>query len=128
MLDGKNRDRFNFLRKKINLSLFFPKEREDKEMLVSFAMIPLDHGPHFSEDVAKVIKIIKESGLSYQLTPMSTIVEGEWDEVFGLIKKCRDELRKTSNRISIKIWVDDKAGAKDMLHEKVKSVQAKLGD
>jgi uncharacterized protein (TIGR00106 family) len=95
-------------------------------MLVSFAMIPLDKGPHFSEDVAGIIRIIRDSGLPYQLTPMSTIVEGEWDEVFGLVKKCRDDLRKTSDRISIKIWIDDKAGAKDMLHTKTKSVEEKL--
>jgi len=95
-------------------------------MLVAFSMIPLDKGVHLSAEVARVIKLVKESGLPYQLTAMATLVEGEWDEVFDLIKKCRDELRKDSERVSIKIWVDDKAGAKDMLHKKVESVEEKL--
>jgi uncharacterized protein (TIGR00106 family) len=92
-------------------------------MLVSFAMIPLDKGAHFSEYVARITRIIKDSGLPNQLTPMSTIVEGEWDEVFALIKKCRDDLRKDSDRLSIKIWIDDKAGATDQLHKKIESVE-----
>ena len=95
-------------------------------MLVSFSMIPLDKGPHFSEYVARLIRIIDTSGLDYQLTPMATIVEGEWGPIFQLINKCRKELRKTSDRVSISISVDDKAGADDMLHSKVASVRKKI--
>lgn len=95
-------------------------------MLVSFAMIPLDKGPHFTDSVAGLLKIIRDSGLSHELTAMSTIIEGEWDQVFDVINKCRLELRKNSDRVSIKIWIDDKADAKDMLHSKPKSVLEKL--
>jgi len=97
-------------------------------MLVSFSMIPLDKGPHFTPYIARITKIIKESGLPNQLTPMSTIVEGEWDEVFGLIDKCRKELRKDSERVSIKIWVDDRAGVTDALNTKVGKVEKALED
>ena len=95
-------------------------------MLVSFSMIPLDKGPHLSEYVARIMRIVKESGLPYELNAMSTVVEGDWDDVFGTIKKCRDELRKDSDRVSITILVDDKAGATDQLHKKVESVEKKL--
>lgn len=97
-------------------------------MLVSFAMIPLDKGPHFSDIVAKSLKIIRESGLPYELTAMSTLIEGDWDEVMAVINKCRLEIRKDSERVSIKIWVDDKAGAEGMLKGKVKSVREKMGE
>ncbi len=97
-------------------------------MLVSFSMVPLDKGPHFSSIVARLMKIVKESGLPHQLTPMSTIIEGEWDEVLDVINRCRLELRKDSERVSIKIWVDDKAGATDMLHRKTESVMEKLDE
>ncbi len=99
---------------------------EDNPMLVSFAMIPLDKGPHFSECVAGILKIVRESGLPHELNAMSTIVEGEWDEIFDLINRCRLELRKESERVSIKIWVDDRAGTTDMLTSKPKSVMDKL--
>jgi len=97
-------------------------------MLVSFSMIPLDKGAHFSPYVARILKLVKESGLPHQLTPMATIIEGEWDDIFDLIDRCRLELRKDSERVSIKIWVDDKAGATDMLHRKVDSVFEKLDE
>jgi uncharacterized protein (TIGR00106 family) len=95
-------------------------------MLVSFAMYPIDKGAHLSPYVARITRIIKESGLPNQLTPMSTIIEGQWDEVFDLIKKCHDELLKDCKRISIKIWIDDKVGAVDQLKYKVESVEEKL--
>ena len=95
-------------------------------MLVSFAMYPLDKGPHLSEYVARISKIIIDSGLPHELNAMSTVVEGDWDEVFGLIKRCRDELRKDCGRISIKIWVDEKVGASGQLKKKVESVEKKL--
>lgn len=95
-------------------------------MLVSFAMYPLDKGEHLSPYVARITRIIKESGLPNDLNAMSTVIEGEWDEIFALIKKCRDELAKDCSRISIKIWVDDKIGAKDQMTKKVKSVEEKL--
>jgi uncharacterized protein (TIGR00106 family) len=99
-----------------------------KNMLVSFSMIPLDKGAHFASYVARLMRIIRDSGLPHELTPMSTIIEGEWDDVIGVINECRKELRKDSDRVSIKIWVDDKAGATDMLHSKKKSVKDKIAD
>jgi len=95
-------------------------------MLVSFAMIPLDKGASFSEHVAKLMEIIEDSGLPNELTAMSTIIEGEWDEVMDVINKCRLALRENSDRVSIKIWVDDKAGATGMLSGKTKSVREKM--
>jgi uncharacterized protein (TIGR00106 family) len=86
-------------------------------------MIPLDKGMHFSKEVAKLSKIIEASGLPNILTPMSTIVEGDWDEVFNLINNCRKELRRDSQRVSIKIWVDDREGVTDALSTKVKKVE-----
>ena len=97
-------------------------------MLVSFAMIPLDKGSHFSPYIARITRIVRDSGLPHQLTPMATIVEGEWDQIFNLINMCREELRQDSDRVSIKIWVDDKAGAENMLEAKIESVKEKLDD
>jgi uncharacterized protein (TIGR00106 family) len=95
-------------------------------MLASFAVIPLDKGPHFSHIVAKSIKIIRESGLPYELNAMATIIEGDWDQIMDVINKCRLEIRKDSERVSIKIWIDDKAGATGMLEGKKRSVEEKL--
>ena len=61
-------------------------------MIVQFSIVPLGVGVSVSEYVAKVIKIVDESGLSYKLHAMGTIVEGEWDEIMDLIKEDEQKL------------------------------------
>ena len=69
--------------------------------LVEFSMVPLDKGASFSSYVARLLSIIDESGLDYRLTAMGTIVEGEWDDIVGLLTRCFRELEKDSTRIAL---------------------------
>jgi uncharacterized protein (TIGR00106 family) len=96
-------------------------------MLVIFSLAPFGKGESLSEYVSESIKLIEKSGLSHQVTPMGTIVEGEWEEIFALINKCRLSMRKKANRVSIKIWVDDRKGAKNAIKRKINSLESKLG-
>ena len=96
-------------------------------MLVIFSVAPFGKGESLSEYVSESIKLIEKSGLNHQVTPMGTIVEGDWGEIFDLINKCRLSMRKKANRISIKIWVDDRKGAKNALKHKIQSLENKLG-
>jgi uncharacterized protein (TIGR00106 family) len=96
-------------------------------MLLEFTIIPLDKGMHFSTYVAGMTDIIEKSGLPNKLTPMSTVIEGDWDECMALVKACRDEIAKDSMRISISIKIDDRIGATGRLEGKIKSVEEKLG-
>jgi uncharacterized protein (TIGR00106 family) len=95
-------------------------------MIVEFSIMPVGKGESLSQDVAEAVKIIKESGLKYQLAPMGTCIEGEWDEVIGVIKKSRDKLLETSNRVYLVIKIDYRKGVKDQIHYKVKSIEEKL--
>jgi len=54
-------------------------------VLLEFSMSPLDKGISLSPYVARSLDIIDKSGLPYQLTPMGTIVEDEWDQVMALV-------------------------------------------
>lgn len=95
-------------------------------MVVEFSIVPLDKGESLSTYVAHVIKIIKKSGLPYELTSMSTQIEGDWDEIMAIIKQCHKELRKESKRVLTSIKIDDRAGAKQRLKGKVDDVQRLL--
>jgi uncharacterized protein (TIGR00106 family) len=95
-------------------------------MLVEFATFPVDKGPKFSKPVAKVIDLIDKSGLKYQTTAMCTLVEGDWDEVFTLIKKCHSLLRRNSTRVYTRIVVDDRKNFPSPLTEKVDRVEKVL--
>lgn len=80
-----------------------------------------------SRDVAKALQLIEESGLSYGIHAMGTNIEGEWDEVMSLIKKCRDALLETNNRIGLIVVIDEKKGPTDQMTYKVRSVERRLG-
>ena len=96
-------------------------------MLVQFSIIPIGVGPSLSKYIAKAIKIVEESGLSYKMHAMGTIVEGEWDEIMSIIKKCKDALMDEVERVVIEIKIDDRKGATHRIEEKVRSVEEKLG-
>jgi uncharacterized protein (TIGR00106 family) len=92
-------------------------------MLIEFATFPVDKGPRFSKIITPVIDIIDQSGLPYQTTAMGTLVEGSWDEVFALVKKCHYHLRKNSTRVYTRIVVDDRKNFSNPMTEKVDRVE-----
>jgi len=96
-------------------------------MLVQFSIVPLGKGASISEHVSRVLKIVDEGGLPYRLTPMGTVVEGEWDEVMALIRTCHLEVLKSMPRLLTTITIDDRPGKPDRITEKIRSVEKKLG-
>ena len=92
-------------------------------MLAEFSIFPLDKGVKLGKYVAKIVDLIDRSGLPYQTCSMCTIVEGSWDEIMGLIKRCHNLLRKDSQRIYTSITIDDRKGAKGRLGGKVDDVE-----
>jgi|Deesub1362B_J571_1020462.scaffolds.fasta_scaffold00748_7 uncharacterized protein (TIGR00106 family) len=96
-------------------------------MIVEFTISPIGVGESLSKYVAKVIDLVDKSGLPYLLTPMGTIVEGEWDEVMDLIKRCHHLMLEMAPRVTTRIYIDDRPGRKGLLEYKTKSVEEKLG-
>ena len=95
-------------------------------VIVEFTIFPLDKGESLSPYVARALNIIQESGLPYELNPMGTCVEGEWNEVMGLIDQCFQELQKDCNRINLALKADYRKGPPGRLKGKVESVKEKL--
>ena len=96
-------------------------------MLAEFSIIPLGKGSSLGDDVAKVLKIIDNSKLPYRVNPMGTVVEGPWDEVMQLIKKCHTAALKNSGRLVTHIIIDDRKGRPKRIDEKVRSLERRLG-
>ncbi len=95
-------------------------------VLIHFSIFPTDKGTSVSPYVAKSVRIIRESGLPYKLGPMSTAVEGEWDEVMAVVESCFRELKKDCSRIYMTLQMDYREGAVNRIEGKIKSVEAKL--
>lgn len=95
--------------------------------LLEFSMSPFDKGESLSKYVSQSLKIIHESNIPYRINPMGTVLEGDWDEVMGVVKACFENMQKECNRISIAIKVDYRKGKKGRLKAKIKSIEDKLG-
>lgn len=92
-------------------------------VLLEFSMSPLGKGESVSPYVARSLEIIDQSGLDYRLNPMGTVLEGEWDQVLGVVRQCFEEMSKDCNRISVTIKIDYRKGAKGRLVSKIESVE-----
>lgn len=94
--------------------------------LLEFSMTPVGKGESVSKYVARSLDIIDKSGLKYRLNPMGTVIEGEWDEVFNVVKRCYERMKKDCHRISVTIKVDYRKGKEGRLQKKIDSVEKKL--
>lgn len=92
-------------------------------MLVQFSVFPVGAKESLSSDVAKSLDLVDRSGLPYKFTPMATIVEGSWEEIMALIKKCHETMRGSHHRVYTSIVIDDREGASGRLTGKVESVE-----
>lgn len=95
-------------------------------ILLEFSMSPLGKGESVGKYVARSLDIIDKSGVAYRLNPMGTVLEGDWDEVMGVVKKCYERMKKDCNRISCSIKIDYRKGHTGRLSSKVKSVERRL--
>ena len=96
-------------------------------MLTEFSIVPIGEGSSIGDRLAAVLKIVDESGMPYKINPMGTVIEGNWDEVMGLIKKCHEAVMKNGERALTTISIDDRKGRPGRLEEKVKSIEKRLG-
>ena len=94
--------------------------------IVEFSIFPMDKGESLSPYVARALNMIQESGLPYELNPMGTCVEGEWNEVMSLVDRCFQELQKDCNRINLALKADYRKGPAGRLKGKIESVKEKL--
>lgn len=95
-------------------------------VLLDFSMAPMGKGDSVSPYVARCLEIVAASGLDYRLHAMGTTIEGEWDEVFAVVRRCFEALRPDCDRVSCSIKVDYRKDASGRLESKVQSVQKKV--
>jgi uncharacterized protein (TIGR00106 family) len=95
--------------------------------LIAVAIAPFGIGEELSNEVAEVVKIIRESGLPNRTTSMFTEIEGEWDEVMKVVKDATYVLAKKGIRTEVVLKADVRPGFTNMLNSKVDKVNDILG-
>ena len=80
-----------------------------------------------SRYVAGVERILRDSGLSHQLTAMGTIVEGDLDAILPVVRRMHEApFAEGALRVSTLIKIDDRRDKPASLASKRASVQSKL--
>jgi uncharacterized protein (TIGR00106 family) len=95
-------------------------------VLLDFSMTPLGKGESVSPYVARCMEVVAASGLDYRLHAMGTTLEGNLDEVLGVVRRCFEALQTDCDRISCSIKIDFRKGPGGRLQSKVQKVQALL--
>lgn len=96
-------------------------------ILVEFSVVPLGQGTSISPLIAKALKVVIERGVPYKANPMGTVLEGEWEEVMAVVRKCHEAVMNESERVITTITIDDRKGKTDRLTKKLESVEQKIG-
>ncbi len=76
--------------------------------------------------VAAAVNVVRQSGLPHRLSSMFTEIEGEWDEVMGVLKQCVEAVGPYGARISITMKADIRDAKSDQLDEKITRVNQLL--
>ncbi len=98
-------------------------------MLVAFSVAPSGTGRadgSVHDAVAAAVRVVRESGLPHRTTSMFTEIEGEWDEVFDLVKRATDAVLPFGSRVSLVLKADIRPGWTGELDGKVERLERAL--
>ena len=97
------------------------------KVIADLCVIPLGIGVSVSREIAACERILSEAGLKTRLHAYGTNIEGEWDAVFGAIKKCHEAVHAMgAPRISSTIRVGTRTDREQTMEDKIRSVEQKL--
>ncbi|MEW5981767.1 MAG: MTH1187 family thiamine-binding protein [Acidobacteriota bacterium] len=97
------------------------------KVLIDVSIVPIGVGVSLSSYVAACERVFTDAGLTTRLHAYGTNVEGEWDDVFGAVKRCHEVLHEMgAPRISTIIKAGTRTDRPQTLDDKVRSVQEKL--
>ncbi|MBI4880834.1 MAG: MTH1187 family thiamine-binding protein [Planctomycetes bacterium] len=97
------------------------------KVIADLCVVPLGVGVSVSSYVAACEKVLREAGLKIQLHAYGTNIEGEWDEVFGAIRRCHETVHALgAPRISTILKFGTRSDRSQTMEDKVRSVEEKL--
>ena len=97
---------------------------------MEITIVPLGTGsPSVSHYVAEIHKVLEAApeAVRFQLTPMSTILEGDLEDLFAVVRRMHEvPYSKGAQRVSTSIKIDDRRDKPSTMAGKVQSVLDKL--
>ena len=95
-------------------------------MLAAFSITPLGVGDSVGGSVAAAVRLVRDSGLPNETNAMFTNVEGDWDDVMALLKRCVETVAESAPRVSVVLKLDYRPGTEHAIESKIASVERRL--
>lgn len=98
-------------------------------MLVAFSVAPsggADGSDSVHDAVAAAVRVVRASGLPNHTDSMFTTIEGDWDEVFDVIKRATEAVGAYGSRVSLVLKADIRPGHVGELTGKVARLEQAL--
>jgi uncharacterized protein YqgV (UPF0045/DUF77 family) len=100
-------------------------------MIVAFSVAPSGTGRadgSVHDAVAAAVKVVRDSGLPNRTSSMFTEIEGEWDEVFDVVKRATDAVAAYGSRVALVLKADIRPGHAGELDGKVERLEQALDE
>ena len=95
---------------------------EAMSALVEFSIFPIGQGVSVAPYVARVLEVIKASGLDHELNAMGTCMEGDLDSILDVVSRCFRVLEKDCERVYATVKIDSRRGGPGRMQAKVRDV------
>ena len=96
-------------------------------MLIAVSVAPSGTGAadgSVHDAVAAAVRVVRESGLPNRTTSMFTELEGEWDEVFDVVKRATEAVLPYGSRVSLVLKADIRPGRTGEIDGKIERLEA----
>ena len=91
--------------------------------IVSFTLGPIGTGVSVSPYVTAIERVLEESGLTFEINCNGTNLEGEWDAVLAVIRRCHEVVHRVgAPRIHTCLQVGTRVDREQRIAEKLESV------
>ena len=96
-------------------------------VIADLCVVPIGVGVSLSTYVAACEDVLKQTRLKTTLHPNGTAIEGQWDEVMAVVRRCHQALEQDCARIVTTMKIDYRKGTKPRMAAKIDAVEAKAG-
>ena len=98
-------------------------------MLVAFSVAPSGGaagGDSVHDAVAAAVRVGRKAGLPNRTDAMFTTIEGDWDEVFDVVRRATDAAGRYGSRVALVLKADIRPGYSEELTGKLERLEQAL--
>jgi uncharacterized protein (TIGR00106 family) len=98
-------------------------------VMVDFCVVPIGVGVSVSAYIAECERVINGAGLEAHLHPYGTVIQGEWNAVFEVVRQCHERVHEMgAPRISTSMRVGTRIDRAQSMQDKLDSVRTILAE